>query len=330
MAGKYFYKGVDVNNLLQAGTDTTTGSSYYTGFPKPILPVGANGTRLYSNFASPGGPPGVPRGFTRLYKYNSNTDIGLDPNSENLSTISEFSARYIDYIYTNGTQITVDPPFTPCNHISVACIGGGGGRGGGGGIGQGTKVYTGGDGGRGGDGGYAAAEKIPLNGQTIYLTVGKGGGGGGGGGKADPNYHNSGGSGSPGGNGDPTTLNIGNTNILTGGGGDGGSGGGSGNTANNGGNGASGNFVDGNVNWQNYGGSDYHTTMNLTSERGYDAVENGLVLRTLPITPYVKSHGYGGRSGGGGGNSHNNGANSGEAGNNGWARIYFLYVESEN
>jgi hypothetical protein len=318
MAGKYFYKGVDINDLIQpGGTVDVNGYSFYSGFPKTVTPVGANGTRLYTNFASPGG-------FTQLYKFNTNTDIGINPNSGNLSTISEFSARYIDYYYTDGSKITITSPFTPCNHISVACIGGGGGSGGGGGIGQGVSVFTGGNGGDGGDGGYAAAEKIPLNGQAIYLTVGKGGSGGGGGPKADPNFHNEGGDGSPGGNGGPTTLNIGNTNILTGYGGDGGSGGGGGNKANFGGNGGNGNFVDGYVN-PSFGGNAQYITSNLTNERGYEPVKRGVAVKNFHITPYEKGYGYG-VNGGSGGISHKNGADAGSPGSNGWCRIYFLLI----
>jgi hypothetical protein len=340
MAGKYFYKGVDIANLIQPnGTLNAPGNDTninYVGFYKVVRPGSINGTKLTTNFASVGSPTTDPNssvvngGFITRYKWDTNIDFGTPKDSN----INEICARYIDYYYTNGSQLTIDPPFSPCNHISVACQGGGGGRGGGGGIGQGASVYRGGSGGIGGSGGYAAAEKIPLNGQTIYLTVGKGGSGGGGGAKAKPNEYNSGGGGSPGGKGDPTTLNIGNINILTGGGGNGGSGGGGGNTANAGGNGASGNFVDGNVN-PNFGGNRSFVLSQLTalrnawnntnSETPVDDMSDTL-NRTNPVTVHMTGNGSGGQTGGEPGISHTNGANAGQAGEAGWARIYFLLI----
>jgi hypothetical protein len=337
MAGKYFYKGVDINNLIQPnGTWNAPGITNYVGFSRVVLPSSINVLKLTTNFASVGSPTTDPNstvvngGFITRYKRNTNIDLGTPTDSN----INEIAARFTNYFYTNGSQLTITPPFSPCNHISVACQGGGGGRGGGGGVGQGASVYRGGAGGRGGSGGYAAAEKIPLNGQPIYLTVGGGGSGGGGGAKASPNFYNAGTDGSPGGNGGPTTLNIGNTNILTGGGGDGGSGGGGGNSANAGGAGADGSFIDGYVN-PNFGGNRSFVLSQLTALRNAWNNSNletpvgdmsDSLNRTNPVAVHMSGNGEGGQSGGEPGLSQTNGANSGQAGADGWARIYFLLI----
>ena len=200
MAGKYFYHGVDINELIQSGgTTTPSGGDFFTGFPKCQI------SDLTTNFESCG-----LEGFIGIYKYQETSiqtpsGIGTPLNSN----INKIVARYIDYNYTVGgsnDNIVITPP-TFCSHISAFCYGGDGG-------GAGANSTTPRVGGKGGRGGYAAVEKVTITGDdtaTIYLTIGKGGNGG-----AAKAYNTSGNSDGDDGNpGLSTILKIDNNTIIT-------------------------------------------------------------------------------------------------------------------
>jgi hypothetical protein len=308
MAGKYFYKGLDINELIEdGGTTTPSGANYFTGFPKCRI------SNLTTNFESCG-----LEGFIKNYTYQNTSietpsEIGTPLNSN----INKIVAKYTTYtdnsainssVYFNTNRVIIPPPF--CNHISAVCCGGSGGGGGGGGRGYKSifpieLVTNGGDGGDGGAGGYAAVERVPVN-DTIFLTIGQGGSGEPGGKNASGWQIESGDSGWSGSDGHETILKIGNKTIITANGGGGGSGGGSGNVTSNGGSGSRGSNGNGYVNPNNYGGIAYY--------------EN-------EISQKVPS--FDNNAGGGGGlgyddNSFSGGPSGGSDGNNGFCRIYFL------
>ena len=308
MAGKYFYCGVDINELIQSGgTTTPSGGDSYTGFPKCLI------SDLTTNFESTG-----LEGFIGNYKYQ-NTSIGT-LSGTNINTIE---ARYTDYNYTYGgsnDNILITPP-TFCSHISVFCYGGAGGGGGGGGSGQ-TSIWpipltsNGGAGGDGGYGGYVAAEKIPRrfnpdgrDGIPIYLTIGKNGNAGGAGKNASGSLIESGVSGKDGEAGSSTILKMGNDTILTANGGAKGIKGNAGNATKNGGRGDSGADGNGIVNTDNYGGVAYYVNENPS------------------FSPKII------KLGGGGGTGYNSTnwpfpPTSGNKGTDGFCRIYFLYINN--
>jgi hypothetical protein len=309
MSGKYFYCGVDINELIQSGgTTTPSGGDFFTGFPKCLI------SDLTTNFESTG-----LEGFIGNYKYQ-NTSIGTLSGTN----INKIEARYINYNYTDGgsnTDIVVTPP-TFCSHISAVCYGGDGGGGGGGGSGQ-KSIWpipitsNGGAGGSGGAGGYVAAEKIPRrftqdgkDALPIYLTIGKNGNAGGAGENTSGFEIESGVSGKDGEPGSSTILKIGNDTILTANGGAKGIKGNAGNATKNGGRGDSGAAGNGVVNTNNYGGESYYVDENTS------------------FSPKTT------RSYGGGGGAGYNDTNwpfnptSGNKGSHGFCRIYFLYINN--
>lgn len=331
MAGRYFYKGQDINNLIQpGGTTTLSGGSNFTNFPQIIS------SNVNSNFESVGHSNFG--GFANAYKYKvGNTILPIGTTDQGINKIVSI---YKDYTFNSaGAVQPINIPSgltTAPNHITAIVIGGGGGRGGGGGYGLGgvgliTFGYSGGDGGLGGGSAYCYIEKIPYNG-TMNVIVGGGGKGGNGGAKADPNFYNAGTDGNPGDPGGATILYMAGSAIVTSNGGNGGGKGGGGNTANDGGKGANGNggSVSRNVNTNFILKSG---SIELVSDNSWMGYKNEIVTtfaNTNPTVPFLGNYGKGGYNGGNGGSyatgKYNNSANAGESGYHGFCRIYFLYI----
>lgn len=203
---KYFFNGIDINNIIDTTGYQYPGGNYYIGFPTTVTP----GYEIEKP---------LPLSYTI-----SGTDLA--------NSCKALSQKY-------NTSQTIPVP-TGAKYISAICVGGGGaGGGGGGGGGDGVgKQNDGGNGGNGSPGNYSAVFQYSLSGiSNLNITVGGGGLGGSGG--SDSNN----GTGQKGGDGvDGGTSSIINGSIILcdAPGGYHGGGGGSGNKNSNGGNGSNG------------------------------------------------------------------------------------------
>lgn len=251
MSGKYFYKGVDIYNLITPGDVDPSNSTSFIGFPKCDI------SRFNNNFESVGTIDSG--GFINMYQ---NSVTGKPIGTPN--TLTHIVATYIDYTFDStkplneNTIYTISPNNNPVNftfnHISAFCHGGGGGGGGAGGSGNTVGGFRlGKSGGQGGYGAYGAVEKIPVNGETITLDIGRGGLGGSGGRNVFLTLSN-GGNGGNGGTGVETKLTIGSTVNITANPGTGGQGGPGGGTLGQGSVGGSNGFSTVNGGISNYGG----------------------------------------------------------------------------
>jgi hypothetical protein len=221
MAGKYFFNGTDINNIIDT-TGGTTVSNYYSGFPPSNI-------TSYPTIELP-----LPFSYTdNSNNYGTTNDI-TNTNSRDLSNRCKLKPN----TYTSTANVTVPKGAKFISGYCVGASGGGGGGGGGGGDGFG-KQNDGGNGGIGGAGNYSAVVQYALSSDitNVDVTVGTLGNGGAGGNDSN----NSGGNnGSSGVSGNASSIQVGSEVICTAPGGRGGSGGGSGNKNSNGGNGASG------------------------------------------------------------------------------------------
>jgi hypothetical protein len=215
----YKYKGLDVSELLQDGTDNYISPVYYSGFPNYAT----------SNYGITDRP--LDMGF----------QIKGEPVSSYLAPSTNFDAgsmvaTHVEYS-TAGSHTAAVPSWA--NKVRVIAIGGGGGQGGGGGCGWGgvpLKRHNGGAGSPGAPGNYIAytSSSFNVSGGNISVTVGAAGNNGGGGNARPSSSPGSGNGGSPGGTGESSNITYGSISINAGGGGGGGGGnGGNANDSNN-------------------------------------------------------------------------------------------------
>lgn len=283
-----------------------TSSNYKYGNQDLFYVINSTGSFLgtpYINF---------PKSYTPGYANTSTIDLPL-PFNYKVSNVdlSNTTQAHQQTFFTPGTynaisySILNSSPTRYYKHISGYLYSGSGGGGGGGGAGTdnlaGGNHSKGGNGGNGGAGGYAAVVQYPIASQTINLIVGASGSGGGGGAKNSNGSGQGGGAGTPGG---VSSLKIGNTTVLQGAAGAFGKGGGGGS-----GNGGK--------------GSDGTTNANTTN-----SIATGGKNRTTdpnsPTIGYWPPNNAVAGTGGAGANWPNS-ADSGNAGNNGYATLWFLY-----
>ena len=192
MSSSYFYKGINISELVKNGATTIPG---YIGFPPSFLPsCNSTGFDKPSLFSYSYQGTDVSNSTTAIYQVTGNTDNdggnGIIPLS-----IPGTNSKY--------------------NYVSICCSGGGGG---GGGAGSGTNVTGGGDGGPGGNGAYAAVLNCPVsNISEINYSFGSGGESGNANNQTSPGEH--------GNSGGETTVYLGPIGNIVSPGGNGGKGG---------------------------------------------------------------------------------------------------------
>jgi len=303
---QYYYKGINLNQIVVNNGNTTPQSGYYN-FPQSTFSYN------YSIFR--------PSNFDYLYQ-----------NNQLANSSTTFTANYSNVYFSSSNNVSIP---SGCKSMNIIAVGGGGGGGGaGGGVsiqcgcnGKGNTA-NGGAGSPGGYGSYFAGNVEVGNNTKLNVIIGQGGGGGGGGSgnsaksnfsganfDCGNNQSTTGGTGGDGGAGTASYIQFSDGNIYAKA--DGGNGGGGGNGAygyaNNSTNSYGGNSNDSPgspSNSQYAGGPNYYPqfyqTVNIPFAPSF-TVENGV-------------GGGGGNSGGGGGSG-----GSGGGGWNGAMQIIWLY-----
>jgi hypothetical protein len=176
MSSGYFYKNININNLVAPGSTTVPG---YIGFPSSFLPS-CNDT-------------GFDKPTLFLYSYQ-----GTDVSNSTTATYNVTNNANNDG-YSGTIPLAIPGTSIKYNYVSICCSGGGGGGGGGG---NGTNLAEGGDGAPGTSGSYAAVLDCPVSSiSAINFSIGSGGTSG--------NANNGVGAGAPGNKGGDTSVSLG-------------------------------------------------------------------------------------------------------------------------
>jgi hypothetical protein len=310
-SNRYFYKNIDVKNLINTGTGTPTRTDYINWPRSSSLNNSYTIFNLNNEFPT-GSQITIEKPLPFLYKDSSNNDL----NTVNVCKKITYSEGNNQNIITESISLKIASTNANFKHFSGYIIGGGGGGGGGGG----SLFYKGGTGGDGGTSGYVGAVAIGLNTNesNINIEIGSGGNAGNGGNYSSSNTN--GNSGNNGNDGNKSSLSIDANNIIMiANGGTGGQRGGGGKGSSNGNNGSNG--TNGNANFTTSFNSVAIGDTNIRVN-GSTTIPNDWPQR--PIYPVTnQQYGTGGK-GGSRGNAIGKGS-SGNRGNPGYGEVWLLY-----
>ena len=279
------YKGIDIINMIEGGTNDTVKDIY------------GPGGRLFIK--------GAPSSSRLVYDWTKNNSFGITVGNRDLATY--YPARYSDhYSSQDGVQIPIH-----VTRLKIILIGGGGG--GGGGSSNWNNGNQPGFPGGGGSGGAVVIANVPRNGNTYKIDIGAGGAGA----RRGADYGNGNQRAEDNGPGGASIFNHNGQIVASGGGAGGlaiGAGGG-------GGAGPSGNFSGGHIDWASLGNYGGHGGGRGGGGGGGGNINQ--VSSLFPAFSYEYGKGSsGGNSGNGNGL---NGQSFTNAGGQGFCRVYFIY-----